>query len=159
MRVGSLDNPGNFGARSVAVYENGAGLYIQPDGVRTKLHGATLWTKLDGTRMRGISVVEQRNESEEEDIQLQQAIAASLAADQGRDQDDTEGQDADSNQESNNNDAASGRDCSICLVNPICMIMKPCNHCCACEQCARRLSRRPCPICRRHVEATERIFF
>jgi hypothetical protein len=52
-----------------------------------------------------------------------------------------------------------GRECSICMVNPVCMVMKPCNHCCACDQCAARLVLHPCPICRCHVEDTERIYF
>ena len=43
------------GARSVAVYASSAEFYIKVNGSRNKLHGATRWTKLDGTLMRGNS--------------------------------------------------------------------------------------------------------
>ena len=56
-RVGTIDHPERYDARSVSVYETaGGGLFTKLDGVREKLHGATRWTKLDGTPMRGRSV-------------------------------------------------------------------------------------------------------
>ena len=54
-RVGALDNPAHYGARSVAVYASSAEFYIKVNGSRNKLHDATRWTKLDGTLMRGNS--------------------------------------------------------------------------------------------------------
>ena len=154
-RVGSLDNPAYIGKRSVAVYRNDAGFFTMIDGACKKLHGATRWTKLDGTRMRGATTYTFQTFAEEipdEDEELQRAIAASLES-----VPNTEAT-ADNNQrpnEQNNNI----RECSICLTEPICMLMKPCNHCCACASCARRLLRQPCPICRVHVVTTERIYF
>ena len=36
-RVGALDNPAHYGARSVAVYANSAGFYIKVNGSRNNL--------------------------------------------------------------------------------------------------------------------------
>ena len=51
------------------------------------------------------------------------------------------------------------RTCVICLTESAVMFMRPCNHLIACQGCARRLVRKPCAVCRRHVNAIERIFF
>jgi hypothetical protein len=52
-RVGMLDNPRHYDAHRLSVYRNGAGYFIKPGNRRQKLHGATRWTMLNGTRMRG----------------------------------------------------------------------------------------------------------
>jgi len=54
---------------------------------------------------------------------------------------------------------ASGGTCVICLTEPAVMLMRSCNHVCGCAGCARRLVNRPCPLCRRLVTKTERVFF
>jgi|OM-RGC.v1.019940998 hypothetical protein len=176
-RVGSLDNPGYMGKKSVAVYEgrnglytildgvhtklHGAtrwtkldggrnGLYTILDGVHTKLHGATRWTKLDGTKMRGASTFGE--EAFDEDEAMRMAIAASLQMNNA-------------NVEEANAAKPSieqplvNQECSIRLTEHICIVLKPCNHCCSCSRCASRLVHHPCPICRVNVTATERIYF
>ena len=54
---------------------------------------------------------------------------------------------------------SSGATCVVCLTEPAVMLMRPCNHVCGCAGCARRLVRRPCPLCRKLVAKTERVFF
>eukprot|EP00966_Prymnesium_polylepis_P161731 3738022-Prymnesium_polylepis.1 len=58
-------------------YENSAGLYTKASGVHTQLHGATHWTKLDRTKMRGASSLE-LPEHVGDLSDLERAIAASL---------------------------------------------------------------------------------
>ena len=178
LRVGSLDNPGHYGARSLAVYENGAGLYFKMDGVREKIHGATRWTKLDGTTMRGRSVYNDQARvpldgwsddamsdggQDDEEAQIEAAIRASLedmesasppsavpTADVAGDEAPAGG-DADG--------SGGGRTCAVCLTEDSVMLMRPCNHLCACETCSRRLAGRACVLCRRPVRSMERVFF
>ena len=54
-RVGSLDRPQRYGARSLAVFEKLAsgGLFFKLDGRREPVWSNQRWTKLDGTSMRG----------------------------------------------------------------------------------------------------------
>ena len=112
-----------------------------------------------------------------DDDDLAAAIAASLAEagaapmhSGGGDGGDGDG-DGDGDAADGDGDAAGGGDapgggnaggggtCVVCLTEPAVMLMRPCNHVCGCTGCARRLVRRPCPMCRRNVTKTERVFF
>ena len=48
--------------------------------------------------------------------------------------------------------------CIICLERTKCVVLQPCNHLCLCEECERRLLHRICPICRRQVVGTMRVY-
>lgn len=169
-RVGSLDNPGHYGSRSLAVRENGAGLYFKLDGVREKVHGATRWTKLDGTPMRGRFVYDQQapldtrddgtlSDGGEDDEEMQWAIRASLEdaspPEAAVPAVDVAGAEAGGDAVA----ASGGRTCAICLTEDAVILMRPCNHLCACHSCSRRLGGQPCVICRRPVRSMERVFF
>ena len=166
-RVGSLDNPQRYGRRSIAVYANTTGYYFKLDGAREKVHGSQLWTSTGHIKMRGSAPVNDGapidHAWDDEEDQLAVAIAASLEDALGGPQAEEAGYAAAGRAA---DDAAGGvaggaasRHCSICLEEPTVMIMKPCNHCCACQTCAGRLVRRPCPMCRRMVTQVERIYF
>lgn len=63
----------------------------------------------------------------------------------------------------NNGDAHSGNEadellCVICVERAKCIVLQPCNHLCLCEECERRLPYRICPICRRRVVRTMRVY-
>ena len=181
-RVGSLDNPSlrRYGCRSVAVYQNSTGYYYKLDGCREKVRGNQLWTSTAQVKMRGSAPVddvgrrqhgndwEEGSDWEDEEArQLAAAIAASLE-DNGPSgapmdvQPDGEAvADAAADASASAGAASSGasRECTICLTVPSVMLMRPCNHICACQTCARRLVRHPCPLCRRMVNKVERVFF
>lgn len=64
---------------------------------------------------------------------------------------------------SNNDDAynvgeANDMLCIICVERTKCVVLQPCNHLCLCQECERRLPCRICPICRRQVVRTMRVF-
>ena len=166
VRVGTLDNAQRFGCRSMAVYQNTTGFYYKVDGCREKVHGNQLWTTTNNVKMRGSTPINdvggwEESNDWEDDEELAAAIAASL-------QDREDVRNVESPEEdtpptnAGGEDGSSGlssRDCSICLSSPSIMLMRPCNHVCACQTCARRLIRIPCPICRRLVTKVERVFF
>ena len=184
-RVGSLDNPSlrRYGCRSVAVYQNSTGYYYKLDGCREKVHGNQLWTSTAQVKMRGSAPVddvgrrqhgndweEGSDWEDEEERQLAAAIAASLQ-DEGPgwadvpmdvqpDEDaSSEGAGADASASAGVASSGASRECTICLTEPSVMLMRPCNHVCACQTCARRLVRHPCPLCRRTVTKCERVYF
>ncbi len=54
----------------------------------------------------------------------------------------------------------SGR-CSVCLEDlTIVYLFMPCGHASTCERCTNelRMRRSTCPICRKHIESTIRVF-
>ena len=53
----------------------------------------------------------------------------------------------------NNNDEMK---CVICLENNKCYVFMPCKHACCCEECAKNLKQ--CPICRKNIESSFKIF-
>ena len=174
-RVGTLDYPERYDARCVSVYENSKGYWFKMDGCREPIYGNQLWTTLENVKMRGSAQVDTpvvravqapvpfawrqgpQDEAEEE-RDLAEAIQASLQEPEDVDlpalEDDQAAlaEDAPSSSEG-------GRECAICLTEPSSMLMRPCNHMIACGRCARRLVRQPCPMCRRHVQSVERVFF
>ena len=188
-RVGSIANPAHYGARSLAVYENGLGFYFKLDGERVKLHGATKWIRTDGTLMRGRYVNDERRPAQHAQVEargqppqhlldaiyedeLGLAISASLQDHSNADaQDDVAQENApvpgDASQDSGAQDGdapsdtpANGpRDCAICLSESANVACLPCFHCVSCAECARRLTGRPCPICRRTVRSVSRVYF
>ena len=48
--------------------------------------------------------------------------------------------------------------CIICVERSKCVVLRPCNHLCLCEECEPRLLHRVCPICRRQVVGTMRVY-
>lgn len=48
--------------------------------------------------------------------------------------------------------------CIICVERVKCVVLQPCNHLCLCQECERRLPYRTCPICRRRVAGTMRVY-
>lgn len=174
-RVGTLDHPERYDARSVSVYENSKGYWFKMDGCREPIHGNQLWTTLDNVKMRGSAQVDTpvvpamqapvplawrqgpRDEAEEE-RNLAAAIQASLQEPEDVDPPALEDAEA-APAEDALSSSEGGRECAICLTEPSNHLMRPCNHLIACTRCARRLVRQPCPMCRRHVQSVERVFF
>ena len=159
-RVGTLDHPQRYGVRSVSVYSNSKGYYLKITGSREAIHGNQLWTTLEDVKMRGSAPVGASpspwiasQDDDEEERNLAVAIQASLdhraIAPAPESQEDTAAAPA----------SSGGNYCTICLTEPSNMLMRPCNHLIACERCAQRLVRQPCPVCRRNVRSTERVFF
>ena len=184
-RIGTIDHPERYDARSVSVFESADGaLFTKLNGIREKLHGAVRWTKLNGTSMRGRAMHSQQPRAsprddlsddsmsdgeedeedgeDEEDEQLHAAILASLEeieASPPEAQPAPAGAGNDVPTAAGGDADSGGRTCSICLTEPAVMLMRPCRHLCACETCSRRLGSRPCVICRRPVQSMERVFF
>ena len=132
LRVGTVDRPENYGARSVSVYENATGgLFITLDGLREKLHGNTRWHTLQGEARRGNSMAENAW-ADEERQQLEMAIANSLRDEpmsEPAEESMEEPADEPADAEPNINEEATTRACSICLQDASAtMICKPCNH-------------------------------
>ena len=131
-RIGTLDYPQRFGARSISVYDNSKGPYYKLDGLRESVHGNQHWTKFDGSKMRGTSIIRSTvlhrhvDWSQPHPPMVQQA----------------------------NGDST----CVVCLENVPDHILKPCHHLVACVICAGRLKDRPCPICRVNVGQISRVF-
>ncbi len=50
-------------------------------------------------------------------------------------------------------------ECIICADNAKNTLCLPCAHLCMCETCSLKLDKRICPICRKDIEGTERVFF
>lgn len=48
--------------------------------------------------------------------------------------------------------------CIICVEREKCVVLRPCNHLCLCQECEPRLLHRTCPICRRRVAETLRVY-
>ena len=174
-RVGTLDHPERYDARSVSVYENSKGYWFKMDGCREPIYGNQLWTTLENVKMRGSAQVDTpvvravqapvpfawrqgpQDEAEEE-RDLAEAIQASLQEPEDVIPPALEDDQADPAEDAPAS-SEGGRDCAICLTEPSSMLMRPCNHLIACGRCARRLVRQPCPMCRRHVQSVERVFF
>merc|ERR1712224_466591 len=49
--------------------------------------------------------------------------------------------------------------CSVCLVDPVDTALKPCFHASFCAGCAKMLIHAPCPMCRKMVDGSQRIYF
>jgi hypothetical protein len=187
-RVGSLDRPQRYGARSLAVFEKLAsgGLFFKLDGRREPVWSNQRWTKLDGTSMRGHVPVDAPpraawlgGEGEDgeggdgsDDGDLAAAIAASLA-DQGHaaapavvpeepmgEDEPAAGAAAAAAAAAPAEAAAEARTCVVCMSATPDHLVKPCNHLCLCGTCATRVRRErmPCPVCRRPQRGIERIF-
>ena len=164
-RAGSLDNPGRYGCRSLAVYFNSTkGYYykLPPTNCREKVNGNQLWTSTGDVKMRGSAPVDDTggrdtdsgddSEDDEDRQQLAAAIAASLQDDGPAWPDvpmnaenvvpsaDAAAADGAGNATGPSAVVASlgaSRECSICLTEPSVMLMRPCNHICVCQTCAR----------------------
>ena len=182
-RVGSLDRPQRYGARSLAVFEKLAsgGLFFKLDGRRQRVRSNQYWTQLDGTSMRGHVPVgasprgawlggvsdgsdgSDGSDDGEDARQLAAAIAASLA-DQGQaaapavapEEPMGEDEPAAAAAEA----AAEARTCVVCMSATPDHLVKPCNHLCLCGTCQARVRRErlACPVCRRPQRGIERIF-
>ena len=50
------------------------------------------------------------------------------------------------------------RSCKICMVAHIDTVIRPCGHAVMCQPCANKLPVKECPICRRAIEETIRLF-
>ena len=48
--------------------------------------------------------------------------------------------------------------CSICLDKPRTMALVPCGHKCLCSGCASKWDKQKCPMCRKLVTSTMRIY-
>ena len=46
--------------------------------------------------------------------------------------------------------------CVVCLDGTKEILLKPCNHYCLCHNCSQKL--RKCPVCKRRIQTTEKIF-
>lgn len=46
--------------------------------------------------------------------------------------------------------------CCVCMERRADVLLRPCKHLATCTECARQL--RACPVCRRVIEASERVF-
>ena len=173
-RVGSLDRPQRYGARSLAVFEKLAsgGLFFKLDGRREPVWSNQRWTKLDGTSMRGHVPVDAPPHGAwlggegdagdaSDDDELAAAIAASLA--------DQAAAPAVAPEEPTGEDepaaaaaeaAAEARTCVVCMSATPDHLVKPCNHLCLCGTCQARVRRErlACPVCRRPQRGIERIF-
>ena len=174
-RVGSLDNPERYGRRSMAIYQNNTGFYYKLDGCREKVHGNQLWTTSMGNlKMRGSAPVDAAPVSAADwdgshwdgdgwdEDHLAAAIAASLEEDVPMavyDPPDAAAAEIPPFVVDEPPSSSGGRTCVVCLTDGAAVMMRPCNHVCACQGCARRLVRHPCPICRRMVTKTERVYF
>ena len=149
--VGHLDHPERLHKRRASVYQNGKGYYIVVDGQREFLHGNIKWTSLSGVKFRGSHPAGNHpavTVSNADD--MARAIAASL-------------EEAPSATGSlNASTDASNRNvgkCVVCLTEDAQMLLKPCNHLIACQGCASRLVRAPCPVCRKNCTKVERVYF
>lgn len=49
------------------------------------------------------------------------------------------------------------RTCCVCLSKPLQVVLIPCGHACLCRRCSRKLD--TCPLCRLHIQATQRFYF
>ena len=52
--------------------------------------------------------------------------------------------------------AAEGDLCVVCLDTPKAVVLKPCNHFALCGDCVDKVD--DCPVCRAHIENSERIY-
>ena len=169
-RVGSLDRPQRYGARSLAVFEKLAsgGLFFKLDGRRQRVRSNQYWTQLDGTSMRGHVPVgasprgawlggvsdgsdgSDGSDDGEDARQLAAAIAASLAG-QGQAPalvvvpDVPLGEDAPAEAAAEAaapaEAAAEARTCVVCMSATPDHVVKPCNHLCLCGMCQARVRR------------------
>lgn len=174
-KVGLLDNPQLYDARSKAVYARTAGgFFFLLDGARIAVGGTQRWTTNDGIAMRGnvlhmptsednaFSDGEQALDTVEEE-ELAMAIAASLAED-GEvcgEQDVTMPGGARTSEALQA--STEPRRCVVCLDDdaPVNHMIAPCHHLCLCPGCAARVRRQrvPCPVCRRAQRNIVRVFF
>lgn len=166
-RVGTIDHPERYGVRSVSVYENSKGYHIKVKGSRVSLHGNVHWTTLQHVSMMGSDPIGDVGEAaywpqdeDDEERQIAAAIQASLEhpTSDTNEYDNAPVGEAPAAEDSTSSDNNS-RKCAICLTAHSDHIMRPCNHLIACGRCARRLAQQPCPMCRRHVQSVERVFF
>ena len=173
-RVGTLDHPERYDARSVSVYENSKGYYFKLDGCREPVLGNQLWTTLEDVKMRGSSQISPpmhapmhplawaqgaRDEGQEQ-RDLAAAIQASL-----RDPQDVAAE-APAVEPSvppvANAAPTEPKCCVICMDDDVAVdhMIAPCHHLCLCAGCAPRVQRgrMPCPVCRRAQRAIVRVF-
>ena len=53
---------------------------------------------------------------------------------------------------------AKAPECVVCMDAPAETVFVPRGHLAACAQCAGRLAKRPCPMCRKKIKLVQRIF-
>ena len=171
-RVGSLDNPQRYSARSLSVYTNSNGPYFVLDGKRESVHGNQLWTTSDGTKMKGservTSVPQHQYQWPEysDDDDMRAAIAASLHdAEQGAAgflAEPAEEPEPSVPSEPSAASSSEAKRCVICMDDdaPVDHMIAPCHHLCLCAGCATRVrnQRLACPVCRRAQRNIVRVF-
>jgi hypothetical protein len=177
-RVGTLDHPERYDARSVSIYENSKGYYFKMDGSREPIHGNQLWTTLEHVKMRGSVQIDAApphppaplawlpwpEDEDDEERSIAAAIEASLHEPQDVAAEATEdAEDADPSVVPVANAAPSEpKRCVICINDDAAVdhMIAPCHHLCLCAGCAPRVrsGRMPCPVCRRAQRSIIRVF-
>lgn len=54
------------------------------------------------------------------------------------------------------NDTRGFKDCNVCMDAAIDVVLLPCRHLCSCSSCAEKLG--DCPLCRKRIERTIKVF-
>jgi predicted nuclease with TOPRIM domain len=49
------------------------------------------------------------------------------------------------------------KECALCMENPRNIMLKPCNHVCMCEECAKKVVKKRCPICIQVYRSAEKL--
>ena len=176
-RVGTLDHPERYDARSVSVYENSKGYYFKMDGSREPIHGNQLWTTLEDVKMRGSVQLDApmtpvrvprawlpwTEDEDDEERNIAAAIEASLHEPQDVAAEAPASEDAEPSVAPAANAAPSEpKRCVLCMDDAAAVdhMMDPCHHLCLCAGCAPRVrsGRMPCPVCRRAQRSIIRVF-
>ncbi len=50
------------------------------------------------------------------------------------------------------------KECALCMENPRNIMLKPCNHVCMCEECAKKVVKKRCPICNQVYRSAEKLY-
>ena len=186
-KVGTLDNPSLYDARTKAVYARSAGFFFLLDDARIAMGGTQRWTTNEGVQMRGnvpcapggvAHDAPMRDDDRAFEADLERAIAASLAEPMREEPmheepmrdapvDDEPAGERAANAEANGDTdeppaARDGSRCVICLDDDarVDHMVAPCHHLCLCAGCATRVRRQrlACPVCRRAQRGVVRVF-
>jgi len=55
-------------------------------------------------------------------------------------------------------DRGASHECSICMDAMVDSVFVPCGHMAACSGCAKKLHKKPCPVCRKKVKLVQRVY-